>query len=99
MNTAISTYYDRQMSDLELIHFEANMALSERLREECANDCYENFLISNSIKLAKMRSCQRASKLTKMLEESFMNQENKKKLAILPINIYTVIFKGFYKHN
>ena len=34
MNTAISTYYDRQMSDLELINFEANMALSERLREE-----------------------------------------------------------------
>ena len=95
MNKTISTYYDRQMSDLELIHFEANMALSEKLKDRCAKECYDNFLITNSIKLAKMRSAQRA----KIMANQFINSKKTNKRLFFGVDIYSVIFKSFYKHN
>ncbi len=55
LNETISKYYDGQMGDLELIHFEARLALSEILREYTEREMYQNFKISNSIRLAKMR--------------------------------------------
>ena len=95
MNETISTYYDRQMSDLELIHFEANMVLSEKLREQCAKNCYEYFIITNSIKLAKMRSAQRA----KVVVNDFISIKKEKRLPLFLVDIYTIVFKSFYKHN
>ena len=85
----INKYYDGQMSDYELINFEAGLALSDKNREYTGNQCYEYFKISNSIKLVKNRLKDKSEIVSKkfkgIIDESI-------------VDINSVCFKGFYKH-
>ena len=90
LDELINKYYDREMNDLELINFEARMALSKGIRDYCNRETTENFLISNSIKLTKIRLKDR---IEKNLEE-VLGKINKKPL----IYINPIIFESFNKH-
>ena len=85
----ISEYYDNQMNDYDLLHFEAKMALRNELSEYTNKKCYEFFKITNSIKLVRNRAYEKSNlliyELIKRPEKSF-------------ININAVRFKRFYKH-
>ncbi len=88
VNDIISKYYDSEMNDLELINFEAEMALSKSLYKKCADECYKNFKISNSIRLVKIRQDLKAQKAAeefkKYYDKSFINSD-------------TGVFKSLYK--
>ena len=88
LDEAVNKYYDHEMSDSELLHFEANMALSNGVREYCMKQCYEYFKMTNSIKLVKMRSATQAGLMMKKFEK-MLNSTIK-----IDIDIYTVFFKG-----
>ena len=89
LDNTISQYYDCEMNDNDLIHFEANLALRNEMLEYTNKKCYEFFKISNSIKLVKMRAFDKSKEIF-----DIKNQKRKK----LFININTVGFKSFYKH-
>lgn len=51
----ISVNYDGEMSDYELIYFEARKIKSPQLKEYVESELYKYFKITNSIRLAKYR--------------------------------------------
>ena len=89
LDKTINEYYDNQMNDNDLIHFEAKLALRNEFLEYTNKKCYEFFKISNSIKLVKNRAFDTSNN---MIYEMF-KRKNK-----LFVNINTVRFKRFYKH-
>ena len=82
----ISAYYDDELNYLQLIALEARMNASPALKEIINNDWWENFKISNSIKITKMRNNYKSERI-------FNKYFNDLKL----INFYPITFKGFYK--
>ncbi|MBR2068833.1 MAG: hypothetical protein IJ877_03630 [Candidatus Gastranaerophilales bacterium] len=89
LDTLINQYYDGEMNDLELISFEARMAVSAGIREYTNRQCYNYFKISNSIKLTKNRCHDKASQIVNKFE-----QKQEKSI----INFNSVRFKCFYEH-
>lgn len=94
LDEVIDKYYDQEMTDNELIHFEAKMALSDGIREYCANECYKNFQISNSIKLSTMRCEDRAKRIT----DNFEKKLSSRFTLNVDINFNSVAFKSIYKN-
>lgn len=63
----ISEYYDNEMTARNLLHFEAKISVMKDFKEYVEKECYENFKISNSIKLVKIRSQNKSSELVEKL--------------------------------
>ena len=87
----VNEYYDNQMNNSELLSYEARMAISKGIREYTNRKCFDNFKISNSIKLVKNRAVSRASKMTDKFEQNIYKTN-------LFVDFYSVIFKSFNKH-
>lgn len=85
----IQKYYDGQMNDKEIIHFEARIALSKVMRDYIEAELYKNFKISNSIRLVKMRIENKKLNFADMLSKPM------KKGLFFDNN--SVIFKSFNK--
>ncbi len=90
LNSLINQYYDEEMSESELLAYEARIANSKCIREYTNEQCFEFFKISNSIKLVKNRA--------KKLSEKFILNEKffEKKKSIF--DFYAVASERFNKH-
>ncbi len=92
LDVLLNEFYDDEMMLSEKICFEAKIATSNTLREYFYEECYNNFKISNSIKLAKIRSESKAKVYTNRI---LAGEKFEKKLLFFYIN--SVLFKYFNK--
>ena len=81
----ISEYYDEQLPVSELLGYEARLAISKGIRDFTNERCFEYFKISNSIRLAKIRNRDKASKIAGDFIENKL------------LNINAVSSKGIYE--
>lgn len=89
LDTLISQYYDEEMSESELINYEARLAVSKNIREYTNERCFEYFKISNSIKLVKNRA--------NINSEKLINKINFKKKRSLFFYFNSIVFKRINK--
>lgn len=68
LDTLISQYYDEEMSENELINYEARIAISKSIRDYTNERCFEYFKISNSIKLVKKRADEKSKNLINKID-------------------------------
>ena len=86
----VSKYYDKEMNTLELMNFEAKMALDDRIKEYSNNKCMDYYRISRSIGLIKHRLLKENKKLIfdidSIISESFNKHLGNRILNILRNN-------------
>ena len=90
LDEQISAYYDNELSEIEMLSFEAKLATSRGIKDYTDEKCYEFFKISNSMKIAKIRIKQNANKI-------FDNTEENRKQKISLFELYSVFLERFNK--
>ena len=76
LDEQINRYYDNEMNESELIAFEAKLATFKGIKEYAEEKCFENFKISNSIKLAKIRAQQKNQANISMMIEKTIKEKS-----------------------
>jgi len=77
IDRVINQYYDDEMNDLELLNFEARVALSSIVQDYRNEQCFDFYKISNSMQAIKRR-LERKSEL--LVDVFFENYEKKKSI-------------------
>lgn len=88
----ISEYYDNEVNSTEAIYLEARFAMSEILRKYYYKEIYENFKISNSVNLTKIRTADNSKNMVNLIFRQY-----KYKNAILFFYFYSVLLKNINK--
>ena len=90
LDEQINRYYDNEMNESELIAFEARLATSKGIKEYTEEKYFENFKISKSIKLIKLKVTQKnKATIDAMIKKTIKDQSI--------FNIYSVFFKRIYE--
>ena len=88
----ISEYYDDELKISDALFFEANIAISDNLKNHYFETMYLNFKISNSIHLTKIRAKQKAKDCVNVILKSFRYKEK-----LLIFNLYAVCLQNLNK--
>ena len=88
----INSYYDKQLNTLQEINIEADMALSENYCDLVYKKCFDNFKITNSIKLTKIR----AKEKSQILVQKILSSEDYKNKTLI-VNFNSVLLKCINK--